>query len=111
MKISETDRQLIPFLKKLINLLETNEITELQLECIGEFYMTYILLEREGRTKGGNEGGEEGGCEGGCEGGEEGGCEGDEGWCEGGEDEIDSKEMIKFLTLGWYFYKVLKKRN
>jgi hypothetical protein len=81
MAISDTDEQLIPFLKNLTNLLETNKITSSQLQCLGEFYMTYTLLEKENET------------------------------CFEDNEDIDSKEVIKFLTLGWYFYKVLKTQN
>ena len=27
------------------------------------------------------------------------------------KDELDEKDMIKFLVLGWYFYCILQKKN
>lgn len=74
--LREIDKQLVPFLKDLTESIESNKLSQEQLQCVGEFFISYKSLEEKNIQT--NE-----------------------------EDDFDSMDIIKFITLGWYIYKVL----
>ena len=79
-KLTENDNQLVPFLRNLADSIETDKLSSEQLHCISDFFMSYKLLDTEDKKN----------------------LETDEG-------DFDSMDVVKFITLGWYIYKVLLK--
>jgi hypothetical protein len=76
---NDNDSHIITFLRKLADSMESTKLPPDQLKCIGDFYMSYKFHEqRNGNTKNEDE-----------------------------DDEIEDMDIVKFLTLGWYVYKVI----
>jgi hypothetical protein len=81
----EQGDELIPFLRKLADAIENRELCQPQLQSIGEFFMSYQFQEQALKD---------------------------------GEDTIvkdeynfSQKELIKFVSLGWYVYQVLLRQD
>lgn len=76
--ITEIDNKLVPFLRDLADSIEKNKLSPEKLRCISDFFMSYKLLETEDVKNVNTD-----------------------------EDDFDSMDVIKFITLGWYIYKIL----
>lgn len=74
---SNNDALLIPFLRDLANLIESKQMQPDQLKCVGEFYMSYKMNEHINERE------------------------------NNGENDFEEMDIIKFLTLGWFFYTQL----
>ena len=78
---SENDEQLISFLRSLADSIELKKLEPTQLQRIGEFFMSYKLSESST-----NESNTE-------------------------DDDFDSMDVVKFITMGWYIYRILLDKN
>ena len=81
----EQGDELIPFLRKLADAIENRDLSQPQLQSIGEFFMSYQFQEQALKD---------------------------------GEDTIvkdeynfSQKDLIKFVSLGWYVYQVLLRQD
>jgi hypothetical protein len=75
---NDSDAQLVPFLRDLADSIESRELSKDKLKSIGEFFMSYKFHERRN------------------------------GWNKKDEkDEFTEIEVEKFITMGWYFYKII----
>ena len=77
---SETDKQLVSFFRDLADSIESNNMSQEQLQQAGEFFVSWQF----------NKDNEE------------------------DTDSVDSVEpidVIKFITMGWYIYKMINKSN
>jgi len=85
--LEDSDKQLIPFLRNLADSIEKNQLVPRQLKVIGEFFMNYQFQDEKNKD--------------------------DEGISEVEVDgEFDSKELMKFLILGWWIYAhILKEKR
>jgi hypothetical protein len=72
--ITENKKQIISFLRNLADSIESDSLSEEQLQHTGEFFMSYKFFEQEKTSDTEND---------------------------------DSIDIVKFITLGWYIYKVL----
>jgi hypothetical protein len=72
--ITETDKQLVPFLRDLADSIESNQLLPDQLLQIAEFFISY-KFSHETQIQ--------------------------------DTDEDDPMDIVKFMTMGWYIYKVL----
>ena len=71
--MDDTRKELVTFLKSLHESIENNTITDIQLQRVGEFFMSYNFKESLYKN------------------------------------DPDEKEMIKYLSLGWYIHNIIKK--
>lgn len=71
--MDDTRKELVTFLKSLHESIENNTITDIQLQRVGEFFMSYNFKESLYKN------------------------------------DHDEKEMIKYLSLGWYIHNIIKK--
>ena len=74
---NNSSAELIPFLRGLADSIENNNLLPTQLQHIGEFFMSYKFQENNNQN------------------------EDDE------DEEFDSNDVVKFLTLGWYIYRII----
>lgn len=77
--------ELIPFLRKLADAIENKELAPVQLQSIGEFFMSYQFQEQA--------------------------CKDAEDTAVSEEYNFSQKELIKFVSLGWYVYQVLLRQD
>lgn len=81
----EQGDELIPFLRKLADAIENRELAQPQLQSIGEFFMSYQFQEQAWKDTAG--------------------AIVDE------EYNFSQKDLIKFVSLGWYVYQVLLRQD
>tara|TARA_Y100000389_G_C17341054_1_gene453356 strand:- start:288 stop:554 length:267 start_codon:yes stop_codon:yes gene_type:complete len=81
---NDSTEKLIPFLRNLADGIENKTIAPQQLQSIGEFFMSYQF--REQAIKDSDTSIEE-------------------------ETQFNKEEIIKFVSLGWYVYQVLLKKD
>lgn len=81
----EQSEQLIPFLRKLADAIENKELAHVQLQSIGEFFMSYQFQEQAYKDAENN--------------------------TVSNEYNFSEKELIKFVSLGWYVYQVLLRQD
>ncbi len=81
----EQSEQLIPFLRKLADAIENKELAQVQLQSIGEFFMSYQFQEQAYKDAENN--------------------------TVSNEYNFSEKELIKFVSLGWYVYQVLLRQD
>jgi hypothetical protein len=74
---NNSNAELAPFLRELADSIESRELPKDQLKYIGEFFMSYKFHEKRN------------------------------GWKEEVEEELGEMDVVKFLTLGWYIYKLI----
>ena len=79
---NDSDAQLVPFLKELAVSIETKQLSQDQLQCISEFYMSYKFREKINRNVKEEE-----------------------------DEEFEDMDIIKFITMGWYMYRILSEKN
>ena len=82
--MTSTDQRLITFLRDLTSSLERGELCQLQLQSVGEFFMSYQFQERAVQDS-------------------------DESTPD--PSRFSQAELIKFLSLGWYVYQVLLRQE
>ena len=80
----ETNERLIPFLRNLADSIESGTILPKELQRIGEFFMSYQFQKQADIDE--NEESTE-------------------------TDMFTQKEIVKFLSLGWYVYQILLKNQ
>lgn len=71
------NNELISFLTDMKEKLQNDQISDDELEIMGEFYMLCKFKQEFARMKA----------------------------------EVDEKDLVKFLMLGWYFYCILQKKE
>lgn len=81
----EQSEQLIPFLRKLADAIENKELAQVQLQSIGEFFMSYQFQEQAYKDAENN--------------------------TVSNDYNFSEKELIKFVSLGWYVYQVLLRQD
>ena len=81
----EQSEQLIPFLRKLADAIENKELAQVQVQSIGEFFMSYQFQEQAYKDAENN--------------------------TVSNEYNFSEKELIKFVSLGWYVYQVLLRQD
>jgi len=74
--------QLIPFLRDLANSLEANQLSNKQLENIGDFFMSYQFQEQARR---------------------------DDDQSIPTVVQYTNAELVKFVSMGWYIYQLLQR--
>ena len=79
----EPERRLVPFLRQLADELEHNSLLPCQTQRISEFYMAYQFQEQAIR-------------------------DGDQSGQDSDSESINEADMLKFMSLGWYVYKMLQ---
>jgi hypothetical protein len=72
--MDNNDDKLVYFLRELSNSIESKQLEADQLKCVGEFYMSYKFNEQKN------------------------------GRLENYDNDFEDMDIIKFLTLGWFFY-------
>lgn len=83
--LQDSDKQLISFLHNLADSIEKKQLVPRQLKVIVEFFMNYQFQDEKNKD--------------------------DECMCEE-DEEFDSKELMKFLILGWWIYAhILKEKK
>lgn len=75
----ETNKRLIPFLRNLADSIENGDIMPKELQRIGEFFMSYQFQKQADKDNLENE----------------------------NTEMFTKKELIKFVSLGWYVYQIL----
>lgn len=86
--IPDPNERLIPFLRNLADSIEQKQLVPRQLAAVGEFFMSYQFQDEKSRD--------------------------DEGISVpfGGDNgDFDSKELMKFLILGWWIYSHILKEE
>ena len=78
---NDNDAPLIPFLRELADLIESKQLQPDQLKCIGEFYISYKMNEHLNERD------------------------------DNCNNDFEEMDIIKFLTLGWFFYTQLINKN
>lgn len=78
------DELLIPFLRKLADAIEKKELAQTQLQSIGEFFMSYQFQEQAYK---------------------------DSHDSVDNEPDFNKKDLIKFVSLGWYVYQILLRQD
>ena len=99
---NDINNKLVNFLRNLVLSIENNNISKEKLHSVGEFYMSYKMLEYYENNRDENADNNEK---------EESNSEEKE---ESNSDEnsFEESDVIKFITLGWYIYKcILNKKN
>lgn len=99
---NDINNKLVNFLRNLVLSIENNNISKQKLHSVGEFYMSYKMLEYYENNRDENADNNEK---------EESNSEEKE---ESNSDEnsFEESDVIKFITLGWYIYKcILNKKN
>ena len=99
---NDINNKLVNFLRNLVLSIENNNISKEKLHSVGEFYMSYKMLEyyennrdeiadnNENEESNSQENEESNSC----------------------ENSFEDSDVIKFITLGWYIYKcILNKKN
>jgi hypothetical protein len=81
---SESTEDLIPFLRKLADSIENKELEIQQLQSIGEFFMSYQFQEQASKDS------------------DTSGLI---------SENFSQKELLKFVSLGWYVYQVLLRKD
>ena len=81
--IDNTNTQLIPFLRKLADSIESKNLAPQQLQSIGDFFMSYQFQEQAIKDKDTSE----------------------------INPQFSQADLIKFLSLGWYIYQVLLRND
>ena len=79
--MENSDNLLIPFLRELANSVESKQLEPDQLKCVGEFYMSYKFNDQKN------------------------------GRDNNFDNDLEETDIIKFLTLGWYFYTHIQKNS
>jgi len=82
----DTDVSLITFLRKLANSIENRQLLPIQLQKVGEFFMTYQFQEQAIQDK-------------------------DESCNQTSTNEFSKDELLKFIVLGWYIYCCILDNN
>ena len=82
---SETNERLIPFLRNLADSIENGDIMPKELQRIGEFFMSYQFQKQADIDNDDTD--------------------------NNNENMFTKKELLKFVSLGWYVYQILLKNE
>lgn len=84
--LSESDQKLIHFLKELATKIEEKKLSPEQEQSIGEFYMNYTFDETTDTNNTNNT---------------------DNTNTNNTGEDFSSSDIIKFISMGWYFYRII----